>query len=142
MPAINEETAIRGLKLFAELTGRYPEELNLMTLISQMGKVYNSDTPAAKRLREESKGLEGEERTRKMLDTMMPIQAMGSFYMLLAQDKKDPAYYGEIVTPEDADQVLMRWKVSDNEYRVIFGGLHVETVTAGVLAELEKTLPR
>ena len=84
----------------------------------------------------------GEEKMRKMLDTMIPIQTLGSFYMLLVQDKKDPAYYGEIVTPDDLDQVLMRWKVSDNEYRVIFGGLHVETVTAGVLAELEKTLPR
>jgi hypothetical protein len=36
----------------------------------------------------------------------------------------------------------MRWKVSDNEYRVIFGDLHAETVTTENLAELEKTSPK
>jgi hypothetical protein len=36
----------------------------------------------------------------------------------------------------------MRWKVSDNEYRVIFGDLHTQTVTAEALANLEKNLPK
>ena len=67
---------------------------------------------------------------------------IGSFYTILVQDPKHPAYYGDIVGPEDADQVLMRWQVSDAEYRVIFGSLHSETVGADVLAELEKTLPK
>lgn len=142
MPAINEETAIQGLRLFAELSGQYPEEINLMTLMSQMREFEKSDIPAAKQLQEETKELEGEEKSRKIMDTMMPILGLGSFYISLVQDKKDPAYYGEFVTPEDADQVLMRWKVSDNEYRVVFGDLHAETVTAEVLAELEKTLPK
>ena len=46
------------------------------------------------------------------------------------------------LTPKDADKVLLRWKVSDKEYRVIFGDLHTQTVTAEKLAELEKTLPK
>jgi hypothetical protein len=36
----------------------------------------------------------------------------------------------------------MRWKVSDNEYRVIYGDLHAETVTPEKLAELEAGLPK
>jgi hypothetical protein len=64
------------------------------------------------------------------------------FYGLLQGDKKDPAYYGKTVTPKDTDKVLMRWKVSDNEYRVIYGDLHAETVTPEKLAELEKALPK
>jgi hypothetical protein len=44
--------------------------------------------------------------------------------------------------PKDADKVLMRWKVSDSEYRVIYGDLHAETVTPEKLAELEATLPK
>jgi hypothetical protein len=36
----------------------------------------------------------------------------------------------------------MRWKVSDKEYRVIFGDLHTQTVTAEKLAELEAALPK
>lgn len=141
MPAISEETALQGLRLFADLTGRYPEKLDLVTLMSGMGEFAKSDTPAAKQLHEESKGLEEEEKVRKILETMMPVQGVGTFYMLLAQEKKDPAYYGKTVTPEDEDEVLMRWKVSETEYRVIFGSLHAETVTAEVLAELEASLP-
>ena len=77
-----------------------------------------------------------------MTENLKRILVVGTFHSMLASESKDPAYYGEVVTPDDADQVLMRWKVSDTEYRVIFGNLHAETVTADVLAELEKTLPK
>ena len=36
----------------------------------------------------------------------------------------------------------MRWKVSDKEYRAIFGDLRAETVTPERLAELEAALPK
>jgi hypothetical protein len=36
----------------------------------------------------------------------------------------------------------MRWKLSDSEYRVIFGDLHAQTVTPEALAELEKNVPK
>ena len=44
--------------------------------------------------------------------------------------------------PKDADRVLLRWKLSDKEYRVIFGDLHAETVSPERLAELEKALTK
>jgi hypothetical protein len=72
----------------------------------------------------------------------MPIRGLGRFCDMLAQDGKDPAYYGKTVTPKDTDKVLMRWKVSDNEYRVIYGDLHTETVNSEKLAELEAALPK
>jgi outer membrane lipoprotein-sorting protein len=150
MPAMNEEGAIAGLKMFADLFGRYPEKLDFVSLMSQMGKnlmlekdkLKDSDNPAAKQIFEGSKDLSQEEITKKVMDIMMPIQGAGMFYMMLTQEKKDPAYYGNLVTPQDADKVLLRWKVSDNQYRVIFGSLHAETVSAEVLAELEKGLPK
>ena len=43
---------------------------------------------------------------------------------------------------KDTGKVLLRWKVSDKEYRVIFGDLHAETVSPEKLAELEKALPK
>jgi hypothetical protein len=58
------------------------------------------------------------------------------------QDKKDLAYYGNIVKPGETDKVLMRWKISDNEYRIIYCDLHAETVTKERLAELEAALPK
>ena len=142
MPAMNEESATAGLKLFADLSGRYPEKLDLMSLMSQLGKLKDSDNPAAKQLFEANKNLSAEERGKKMMDTMMPIQGAGMFYMLLAQEKKDPAYYGNVTSPQNADQVLMRWKISDTQYRVIFGSLRAETVSPEKLAELEKALPK
>jgi len=78
----------------------------------------------------------------KIGDMTRQIQSLGRFYMTLVQDKKEPVYYGESVTPADADKVLLRWKISDNEYRVIFGDLHAETVTPEKLAELEAILPK
>lgn len=142
MPAINEETAIQGLKLCVELTGRYPEKLDMMSLMSQMGLAQNRENSLFKQLQDENKNLTEDEKIRKLTDILMPIQAIGTFHAMLLADDKDPAYYGDVVTPEDSDQVLMRWQVSETEYRVIFGSLHVETVSAEALAELEKMLPR
>jgi len=141
MPAMNEETALEGLRLFADSSGAYPEKLDLMTLLSQASDLATKDMPSMRELVEQGKEVDVDARTQAMIEAMMPIQGLGMFYMLLTQEQKDPAYYGDIVTPEDEDQVLMRWKVSETEYRVIFGSLHAETVTADVLAELEKTLP-
>jgi hypothetical protein len=69
------------------------------------------------------------------------IQAASMFYgKLLDEDQeqdRDIAYYGSTVTADDSEAVLMRWKLSNGQYRVIFGDLTVETVTAERLAELE-----
>jgi hypothetical protein len=139
---ITEETAIQGLKLLVELLGKYPENIFDLDATVLLRLAEKSETPAAMRLKEEMKGLTDDEISNKLVDFLMPIRGLGRFYGLLQWDKKDPAYYGKIVTPKDADKVLMRWKVSDNEYRVIFGDLHAETVTAEKLAELEAALPK
>jgi hypothetical protein len=62
------------------------------------------------------------------------------FYEKLVEDKKDPAYYGQTVGPDDTNKVLLRWKLDDGQYRVIFGDLHADTVTADVIKELETAL--
>jgi len=138
-----EETAIQGLKVWVELLGKYPEELTDVD-VTLLRLAEKSETPAALRLKEESKGLTDEEiiGSNKLVDFWMPIRGLAMFYNMLEDDKKDPAYYGKSVTPKDADKVLLRWKVSDNEYRVIYGDLHAETVTPEKLAELEAALPK
>jgi hypothetical protein len=138
---ITEETNIQGLKVLVELLGKYPENIIDIDGKTVLRLAEKSETPAAMRLKEEIKGLTDEEISNKLVDFWMPIRGLGRFYDMLAQDGKHPKYYGKTVTPKDVDKVLMRWKVSDNEYRVIFGDLHAETVTANALAELEKLLP-
>ena len=133
----NEENAIEGLKQCVELFGNYPERIDLAYLWAESEK---SETATALQLKEELKGLTGLERDNKKMDALKPIRFLNKFYIGLV--KKESQYYGKTVTPKDADKVLMRWKVSDNEYRVIFGDLHAETVSPAKLAELEAALPK
>ena len=150
--SFDEETAIKGLKVFADVLGKYPEKIDLLGLSSEMNKIqeiYQDEEKIPsymKQLKEESKDLNFLQKIKKgmnwTIDWTMSTMGLSMFYMQLQQEDKDPAYYGDIITPDDASQVLMRWKVSDNEYRVIFGSLYAETVTADVLAELEKNLPK
>ena len=138
MPSMTEEAAIEGMRMFAEFTGQYPENLNLMTLMQKFGKLKDSQSPAAEQFRQKLEQAQSEEeKATQLMDMMWPVQSLGMFYMTLVQDKKEPAYYGESVGPDDADAVLMRWKVSDDEYRVIYGDLTTENVSAERLAELE-----
>ena len=71
---------------------------------------------------------------------MIDIGGAAMFYGMLVKEKKDPAYYGNKVTASDSNTVLMRWKISDNQYRMIYGDLHTEDVNAEKLAELEKAV--
>ena len=55
----------------------------------------------------------------------------------ILRDNADAAYHGKEVGPEDKDKVLLRWKLEDGRYAVIFGDLRSETVTQGRLRTLE-----
>ncbi|MCH8218812.1 MAG: hypothetical protein IH892_18800 [Planctomycetes bacterium] len=142
MPEMDEATAIEGLRLYSKYTDRFPEDLNMMKLIHAGGEIMQAGTPAAQALKESLKGGDRESRSGELLKVTLQVQAAGGFYTLLLQDEKDPVYHGKIVTPEMPDAVLLRWKVSEDEYRVIFGDLEAETVTAAQLAELESGLPQ
>jgi hypothetical protein len=60
-----------------------------------------------------------------------------SRYEYLAQTGKDVVYYGDSVDPQDSNAVLMQWKLSDGEYRVVFGDLRERTVSAEELIRLQ-----
>jgi len=72
-----------------------------------------------------------------MLELMAPIQSLGMFQMKLVQEKKDPAYYGDQVTPENTDAVLMRWKNDEGTYTVIFGDLSTVDMEYEDLVKIE-----
>jgi len=156
MPGMSEEAAIEGLRLFAEFTGRYPKKLILVELAQEISALFQDMenmkflTDKLLKLKEElSQTQMTEEEIRNtvmkksmeiMREIMRPIQSPGWFYQMLVNDEKEPVYYGESVGPYDADAVLMRWKTSDNEYRVIFGDLTTKDVTPQELVELETPL--
>jgi hypothetical protein len=136
----SEETAIQGLKRCIDLFGNYLESIS--DDVGATGTIYfafeKSETPEALQLKKEIKELEEKDKLKKIESAADPIYRLIWFYVGLVQDRKDPAYCGKTVTPKDADKVLLRWKLSDKEYRVIYGDLHAETVTPEKLAELEK----
>jgi hypothetical protein len=126
-----EESAIEGLKLFADLTKHYPADPN--------GTNFRDQTRELIGYKEGSwEDLPEDEKERRNNDILKPLVGFAVFYKVLIEENKNPAYYGEAVKPGDADEVLLRWKLDDGQYRVIFGDLHAETVTPEKLAELEK----
>lgn len=58
-------------------------------------------------------------------------------YEYLVQQGVDVAYYGDGVSPEDSDAVLMQWKLPDGRYRVILGDLTERDVGAEELIKLQ-----
>jgi outer membrane lipoprotein-sorting protein len=144
MPSMNEETALEGLKFFADISGKYPKKVDLMSLMQEFEVLKDKKdlTEVGKKLSEEMELLTNEEQTKKVMEIMQPVQSLGMFYMMLMQDKKEPAYYGQSVGPDDAEAVLMRWKVSEGQYRVIFGDLSARDVSSDELTQLEKLTPK
>ena len=146
MPTASEDGAIDGLKFCGQMLGRYPKKIDMMNLMNDIVAIKDSNHPteAALKFKGEMDKLPEGEKAQKIMEMMRPAQSLGMFYMTLVQEKKEPAYYGNIVGPNDADadKVLLRWKVSDTEYRVIYGDLKAETVSAEKLAELESKLPK
>ena len=132
IPANNEETAVKGLKLYSDFAGHFPVSLKTNDLRSEAENLlnYKGSDPL--------KGLSEDEKTKKTSEFILLIMP-GDFYEELVEKNKEPAYYGEKIDPGDSDKVLLRWKLDDGQYRVIFGDLSAKTITAEVLAELEKS---
>ena len=65
------------------------------------------------------------------------VSTAKSRYEELAQRVKDVVYYGDSVDPQDSNAVLIQWKLSDGQYKVIFGDLREKTVSAEELIRLQ-----
>jgi len=135
---VNEETAIQSLRQCVELLGKHPESISVAPPKGLQSELDKSESPAATQLKEELKGLTEQERVDRLMDAGTPMRCLFRFYVGLIDDRKDPAYYGRTVTPKDADMVLLRWKLDNGRYRVIFGDLSIKNVTPEELAGLEK----
>ena len=152
MPKMDVNSAIEGLKMFADMAGRYPKKLNVMGIMGEMMEVKKDqgieDGQALKAAREgmtEEEAKEQmeqymEEKAQGMAQEMMPMMSAGGFHMRLVQEERDPVYYGETVMPGDGDSVLLRWRLDDGDYTVIYGDLREEVVSVDRLAELEGTI--
>ncbi len=147
MPSYSEQGMIEALQGAAEFTGRYPAALD-SAAVQQLGldigrAIAAGETPAARQLQEQIKSAGSREAAMRVSQNRtMKIMVLPAFPRMLAAQQAEPVYHGDVVTPNDVALPLMRWKISADEYRVIFGDLHVETVSADTLATLEAALPK
>jgi len=125
---LSEKDVIRGLRVWLELLDdRYPNSLDPKVAIKQAESLFVAKYASINQADREKK--------RELANDFFFASA---FYDELMRKKKDVAYYGDKITPEDSGKLLMRWKISHDQYRVVFGNLTRKSVTAEQLAELEK----
>ncbi len=121
------EEIIEILRLFVEYAdGKYPASLKTMTVAKAIAPALRKKFPPG-----------SPEPSKELLTRFMKVDRVGLMYTTLEKGGKDPAYYGDKVSAESPDAVLFRWKINDDTYRVVFGNLRTEDVSAQKLAELE-----
>jgi outer membrane lipoprotein-sorting protein len=113
MPVVSEKTMIDGLRFFADLNkGKYPSNLAIRTVQKEMQEIWkNKKAPTTQQMKQ-----------------FLKVNLACQLYEELKQDNKDVHYYGDKVTANDKDKILMKWKISENEHRVIYGDLRIETI--------------
>jgi hypothetical protein len=132
-PEEQAEEITRGLKTYAELCGgSYPRVArpSAKDALADMAKAAGILPPSSAdfRLRKEQ------------VPTALKIKRAKrgfNWLDLFFLQGADAAYYGSSVGPNDKDKVLVRWKLEDGRYEVIYGDLRAETVTAQRLRTLE-----
>jgi hypothetical protein len=65
------------------------------------------------------------------------VSAARSRYEYLAQTGKEVVYYGDVADLQDSNAVLMQWKLPNGQYKVVFGDLREETVSAEELIKFQ-----
>jgi hypothetical protein len=117
---MDEPHAIEGLRGIARVMDRYPSTLAYEQLRPEFWKQLGMRML-----------------TTDVLKEIHKIRATCSFYGELVRADKKVVYFGDRVEPGDGERVLMRWETGDDEYRVVFGDLTVDTVAGDELIELE-----
>ncbi len=123
----------------------YPERLDMLWLAERFG-VRAGAAVAAKNLEQEpfpDDDVDKEEREKLVRarateaakaagqmtsEVILKASIVAAFYQKLANEQRDPEYFGATVKPGDKEAELLRWKLDDGRYRVIYGDLRAETV--------------
>jgi hypothetical protein len=129
---LDEGKAILGLKAFAEVTqGTYPNSLSMTHIL------IDGANAIIKRLGDNAWVGGQKDQAEALWRRVICCKSTCLFYDELQRQDKDVAYFGDTVTAKDTDAVLMRWKISDDQYRILFGNLITKDISADQLAEVE-----
>ena len=115
-----------ALRIYAEASGgHYPAIGGPYPAIDDVSKMLGVVGPGRRN--------ESGENAAKVSKVIKGMTEMSKIHVY----KPEFAYYGKTVGPSDKEKVLLRWKLDDGKYKVIFGDLRSETVTAERLRALE-----
>ncbi|MCP3960454.1 MAG: hypothetical protein GY719_21630 [bacterium] len=131
MPPADEEALVRGLRVFAELSGgsypeslaSYPESLSQVRVNKELETILverygGDDFDPSSPLYEEA------------LQKIVTVGNACRFYSDLVKGGREPEYFGAGVRAGDAESVLLEWRLDDGGTRVIYGDLYAETLPA------------
>ena len=139
---INEESTIEALQRFSQLAdGKYPRSLDHTHTRREVNSIYYKiykENMGKGHLFWEDEDFDWEGYT--SLHSLMTASCL--FYAKLFNTDKEVVYHGEKVTADDLGLPLMRWKITDDSYRILFGDLRIEDVSVEELAELEADLDK
>jgi outer membrane lipoprotein-sorting protein len=119
----------KALRIYADMcSGHYPQHKRFYAdvvrdEVYRMIGIEGSPTPQQR----------GSEKYKLVEGAMLGFACIS----MLQDQNPDFAYHGKTVEPEDKNKVLLRWKLDDGRYEIIFGNLHAESVTAERLRTLE-----
>lgn len=124
MLRINEKDLLLGLRTYADLSGgRFPTSLDTKVTLQEV---------ETNRLGENLKDTPKSQKDQMLQDIFFATV----FYDKLNREKRDALYHGDSVTRQDAGRVLVSWTESKQRYRVVYGDLKAETVSAKQFAQL------
>ena len=124
MPAPDEAVLVKALGNYVELTGRYPPRLDATVIVTDLSGALGASI--ARRMAQGKQAPDQQALTRQSLEIGSGI----AYYLKLAREGRTPEYHGKDVSPQDGSAVLVRWKLADGQWRVIYGDLRIETATA------------
>jgi hypothetical protein len=123
-PQFSEEALLESLRVFSELTGRYPSSLNTFSVAHEISFVIGS--LQAKQIAAKSRGA-GTADLPKVSEVGPKLQGF-TYFTKLEADGAAPAYFGDKVKPGDGESILMQWTLPGGTTRVIYGDLSIETL--------------
>lgn len=119
-----------GLKFYAEVMGGHYPRVKMVYGDVTMNELWGKLGIDTRHMTEE------QIKSEAYVKGLRAIAGFGWINTIL-RDNADAAYHGKAVGPDDKDKVLLRWKLDDGSYHVMYGDLHAETVNAERLKTLE-----
>ena len=118
-PVADEAALIKGLGNYAELVGKYPPTMDTSSIVTDLSAALGARISSALARGEKAPDQQA------MMQKAVEIASGIRFYQTLIGEGHSPEYFGKTVQPGQADAVLLRWKLADGRWRVIYGDLRV-----------------